>query len=123
MHDDLRPELYYNGGGSDFFRPCESCGLSKVVTPGDYCRACAAVWRLPVTDDEYFVVSLDTVEHAVESSGLAASYLKSKAKQANNRGQAYVIYFAKGQWEEITISERFHLPTVMQFLFKELRHT
>lgn len=95
--------------------PCERCRKLKVLKPGDYCLPCAQMWD-PDPELEYIVLEPDTIDDAAEISGLGREYLKAKFTEAWEQYQAYVIYFARDEWHEITISERFHLPTVMKNL-------
>jgi hypothetical protein len=112
MHEEPDDRIYFN--------PCTSCGMSNVLKPGDYCRACATTWRLPSAENEYIIVSPATLEAATLQSGIAKSYLKAKQEEAFERDQKYVIYFARGQWDDLIVSNRFYLPVVMKFLFEQL---
>lgn len=95
--------------------PCERCRKQRVLKPGDYCLSCAQMWDAD-PELEYIVLDTDTIDDAAEISGLAREYLKAKHTEAWENNQFYVIYFARDEWHEITISDRFHIPTVMKNL-------
>lgn len=122
MNEDLRPELYFNPSADMHFTECTSCNLNNVLRVGDYCRACAAIWRVGtnVSDNEFLVVTADTIDPAAESSLLPRNYLAAKARKALLHNQYYVIFYARGEWDEILVHKKFHLNTIMRNLFEAL---
>lgn len=96
--------------------PCANCGKPKVLMTGDYCLACSIQWE--PDESNYIVVKPSTLEYAAKHSGISREYLNAKQEQAFEKFQVYVIYFHEGEWKEITISDRFAVPTVMKNLLK-----
>ena len=124
MTDDLLLELYLeNNSAVAHFFACTSCGMGNVLRDGDYCRACATTWRLPqpqISDNEYIIVEDGSIDAAAESSELPVKYLVAKYRKANLKRSHYVLFFARGVWDEIEVNTKFHLPTVMRNLFEAL---
>jgi hypothetical protein len=108
---------YLEGYHQPPFKPCVSCGRLKVINAGDYCKDCAAKWR---DDPEYFVVDPKSAADIHEISGIMVSYLMAKQERAFEDNCVYVIFYAGGKWKEVTVAERFHLPTVMKRLISRL---
>lgn len=98
----------------DDFLPCAGCKELKVLKLGDYCLACALE---PAPD--YIIVKPDSLEHAALRSGITREYLNAKQERAFENYQVYVIYFAKDEWQEITISERLPVAVVMKNLLEK----
>lgn len=100
--------------------PCISCGRPKVVKTGDYCVDCALQWVQTVSEHEYIIISPATLNLAEQRSGVTREYMFAKMERAFENYQHYVIFFAKGGWREIVISDRFYIPVIMQNLFEQL---
>ena len=111
--DDLLPRPYR-------FNICVSCGRRRVLKPGDYCRRCALLENKLLVDGKYFVVEPHTLPAVVLATGLEENFLLSKHRYAYENGCVYVVFFAREEWQDIVIDERFHVPTVMEQLFKRL---
>jgi len=98
-------------------QPCVSCKKHKVIHPGDYCNSCALKWE-PVFGDSYFLVIPSSVADIMEATGIDGAYLNAKQERAFEKHCKYVVYFHKGEWREIVISDGFHLPTIMKRIFE-----
>lgn len=98
--------------------PCAGCKEAKVLKQGDYCVMCALEW--PSTPF-YIVVTPKTLDKAIRDSGMAGEYLKAKSDRAFETFKSYVIYCINGEWKEIVISDKFHVPTVMKNLLESGR--
>jgi hypothetical protein len=93
--------------------PCAGCKQAKVLKYGDYCVVCSLEWP---ENSNYIVVTTKTLDKAIHDSGLTGEYLKAKSDLAFENYQSYVIYCIDGEWKEIVISDKFHVPTVMKNL-------
>lgn len=98
-----------------YLKPCIGCHKRKVFHPGDYCKDCAIKW---VSGDSYFVVTTSSIGDIMEATGIDGSYLKAKSDLAFEKHCAYVVYHTNGEWKDITVSDGFHLPTIMRRLFE-----
>jgi hypothetical protein len=98
--------------------PCALCKQPRVLKKGDYCNACATKWDRIY--EEYFIVTdTETVADVSEISGIAPEYLKAKMENAAERHCVYVIFYGKGAWNEIVISDRFHVPFIMESILSK----
>lgn len=95
---------------------CAGCKKAKVLKLGDYCIACALEWP---EHPCYIVVTPKTLDKAVKDSGIDGDYLRAKTDKAFDHYQSYIIYCVNGEWKEILVSDRFHIPTVMKNLLKK----
>ncbi len=100
--------------------PCASCGINKVFHLGDYCRTCALDPDLTASEHTYIILSPATLNLAAEQSQLALPYLRIKMERAFEQFLHYVIYFGPNGWDELLISDKFYIPHVMKYLFRNL---
>lgn len=121
MIDDLRPEPYFLDINNMFFNTCISCGMSHVLKPVDYCRACAGTWDLPAYKEEYLEVTEDTLDDAVYQSERERGYYEQLLRKLKP-GQRLVAFYAQDSWQTIIVHKMLHLPTVMNNLFQALGH-
>jgi hypothetical protein len=95
--------------------PCSGCKELKVLKLGDYCRECALE-----PEPVWFEVTPGSLDRIARLSGMAREFLNAKQEKAFENFQRYVVYYADGKWQDITISERFSTAIIMRNLFKKL---
>lgn len=115
-YDDIEPDMMYPLTVRTGYL-CASCNFNKVVHLGDYCPTCAVI---PPDYDEYYIISPGVLTLVSKKSNIPLSFLKAKMERCFERYQHYVVFRSRGQWHDIVISEKFHIPTVMKALFKRL---
>ena len=96
---------------------CAACGRQKVLKTGDYCLRCALI---DMGGRQYHIVNEDNVSKVVEATGIDGSFLLAKYRNLHELKCFYVLFFARGEWQDIVIDERFHVPSVMKHLFDRL---
>lgn len=102
------------------FHICQGCGRKKVFRPGERCRSCAVVHVYSHPDDAYFIVEPNLINEIQSATGIAGDFLLAKYRNLHELKCFYIVFHARGEWQDIVIDERFHVPTVMKHLFQRL---